>query len=304
MSRVDGRQNISGENAKEMLKCEGGLRLRGIGKKSHPGRPLVSIITVVYNGEKHIEQTIKSVLEQSYRPVEYIVVDGGSTDGTIDIIAKYEDRIDYWISEPDKGIADAMNKGIRFSNGDLIAHLHADDCYSDPSVISSVCSEYLRHPDALWVTGGLNIVDGGGNILQEIRVRKYSYRKLVRGNIILHPSTFVTQQAFQKAGVFNTEYRYAMDYDLWLRIGGIADPLTVDLQVSCFRAHAGSRSITRSDLAYHESWRIRKRFLQGHPLLIACHFLYYTACKKFVRMYYRNLLSGDGRNNDSDPDVS
>jgi glycosyltransferase involved in cell wall biosynthesis len=273
------------------LKLEGGLRKKGISRTESLGKPLVSVVTVVYNGKDFLEQAILSVLGQTHDNVEYIIVDGGSTDGTLDIIRKYEDRIDYWISEPDRGISDAMNKGIRLANGELIAHLHADDYYSDPSVISSVCSAYLRHPDALWLTGGIEIVDGNGNILQEIPVRKYSYRKLIRGNYILHPATFVTRRAFEKAGHFNEEYRYAMDYDLWIRIGGIADPVILDLQVACFRAHPESRSIVRSDKAYHESWMIRKKHLEGHPGKIFCHYLYYTLCKRFVRAYYVNLIS-------------
>jgi glycosyltransferase involved in cell wall biosynthesis len=278
--------------ASEMLGREGGIRRKGTVKKSGPGRPLVSVITVVHNGEKHLEQAILSVLGQTYDNLEYIIVDGGSTDGTLDIIKKYDDRIDSWISEPDRGISDAMNKGIRLATGDLIAHLHADDYYSDPSVISSVCSEYLRHKDVLWLTGGIDIVDRNGKILQEIPVRKYSYRKLIRGNFILHPATFVTRRAFEKAGCFNEEYRYAMDYDLWIRIGGIADPVTLDLQVACFRAHPESRSIIRSDMAYHESWMIRKKQLEGHHGKLFYHYLYYTLCKRLVRAYYVNLLSG------------
>src|SRR5512146_1701623 len=265
-----------------MLKRDGGLRRRGITKSGNPGNPLVSIVTVVYNGDKHIEQTIQSVIGQSYRPVEYIVVDGGSTDGTIDIITNHEDRIDYWVSEPDKGISDAMNKGFKLSNGELIAYLHADDFFADPSVLTSVCSEYLRHPGAFWLTGGLNIVDPEGKILQKIPVRKYSYKKLLRGNILLHPATFVTRHAFEKVGGFDTNYRYAMDYDLWLRLGSISEPILLDLQVACFRAHDESRSIARSDLAYDESWRIRKKRLHGHPAKIFFHCLYYLCCKRFV----------------------
>jgi glycosyltransferase involved in cell wall biosynthesis len=276
-----------------MLIREGGLRLAGIRKAGRPGNPLVSVITVVYNGEKHIEQAIQSVIGQSYEHIEYIVVDGGSKDRTLDILAKYEDRIDYWISEPDKGISDAMNKGILLSTGELIAHLHADDFFADPSVVSSVCSKYLRHPGALWLTGGIDIVDKEGNLRQEIKARKYSYRKLIRGNILLHPATFVTRHAFEKVGVFDTGYRYAMDYDLWLRIGSIADPVLLDLQVACFRAHDESRSIARSDLAYDESWRIRKKRLLGHPGKIFFHYLYYLCSKRFVRAYYKNLLSGN-----------
>jgi glycosyltransferase involved in cell wall biosynthesis len=267
------------------------LRLGGVRKEGGPGNPLVSVVTVVYNGEKHIEQTIRSVLEQSYRPVEYIVVDGGSTDGTIDILAKYGDRIDYWISEPDKGISDAMNKGILLSTGELIAHLHADDFFANPSVLSSVCSEYLRRQGILWMTGGINIVAREGKILEEIKARKYSYKRLIRGNILLHPATFVTRQAFEKVGVFDTGYRYAMDYDLWLRLGAVADPVVLDLQVACFRAHDESRSIAGSERAYDESWRIRKKHLQGHPGKIFGHYLYYMICKRFVRAYYKNLLS-------------
>lgn len=276
-----------------MMKREGGLRLDGIRKEGRPGNPLVSIVTVAYNGERHIEQTIRSILEQSYRPIEYIVVDGGSTDGTIDIIAKYEDRIDYWISESDKGISDAMNKGILLSSGELIAHLHADDYYSGPSVVSSVCSEYLRHPGALWLTGGINIVAREGTILEEIKVRKYSYNRLIRGNILLHPATFVTRQAFEQVGGFYGGYRYAMDYDLWLRLGAITDPVVMDLQAACFRAHGESRSVVRSDMAYDESWQIRKKRLLGHPGKILFHYLYYLFCRRFVRAYYKNLLSGN-----------
>lgn len=274
-----------------MLKRDGGLRRKGIVKRGDPGRPLVSIVTVVYNGEKHIERTIRSVIEQSYHPAEYVVVDGGSTDGTLDILAKYDDRIDYWISEPDKGISDAMNKGILLSAGELIAHLHADDFFTDPSVVSTVCSEYLRNPGALWLTGGIKIVDKEGNLRQEIKARKYSYPKLIRGNILLHPATFVTRQAFEKVGGFDTGYRYAMDYDLWLRLGAVADPVVLDLQVACFRAHDESRSIAGSERAYEESWRIRKKHLQGHPGKIFGHYLYYMFCKRFVRAYYKNLLT-------------
>lgn len=285
-------EGVSGESRARMPKREGGLRLRGIAKATAPGRPLVTVVTIVRNGKAHIEETIRSVVDQSYDAVEYLVIDGGSTDGTPDIIARYEDRIDYWISEPDEGISDAMNKGILLAHGELIVHLHADDYLATSSVVSSVCSEYLRRPGALWMTGGINIVDGDGRILEEIKVRRYSYKRLLRGNILLHPATFVTRKAFERVGMFDTGYRFAMDYDLWLRLGGIEDPVTLDLQVACFRAHADSRSISRSDLAYGESWEIRKKFLRGHPLRTFCHYLYYRICRRFVRAYYRNLLAG------------
>ena len=108
---------------------EGGTRNRGELKRSVSNQPLISIITVVRNGEVHLEEAIKSVLNQSYGNIEYVVIDGNSTDSTLDIIRKYEDRIDYWISEPDKGISDAFNKGIALCKGEWIGIINADDWY-------------------------------------------------------------------------------------------------------------------------------------------------------------------------------
>jgi Glycosyl transferase family 2 len=111
---------------------QGGLRAKGLFKDADPARPLLSIITVVYNGEKYLEQTIQSVINQSYEYLEYIIIDGGSTDRTLEIIAKYNDYIDYWISEPDKGIYNAMNKGTKLATGSHILHLNADDLLFQP----------------------------------------------------------------------------------------------------------------------------------------------------------------------------
>ena len=108
-------------------KTEGGLRMQGYYKKSYKDKPLISVVTVVYNGEKYLDQTIKSVLNQGYDNVEYIVIDGDSRDSTVDIIRKYEEHIDYWVSEPDAGIYDAMNKGASLCSGKYIAFLNADD---------------------------------------------------------------------------------------------------------------------------------------------------------------------------------
>jgi glycosyltransferase involved in cell wall biosynthesis len=112
-------------------KDEGGLRTKDYFKQSSPDKPLISVITVVANGEKHLEETIRSVINQTYDNVEYIIIDGGSTDGTVDIIRKYEDQIDYWVSEPDSGIYDAMNKATSISNGNWLYFIGADDVLYD-----------------------------------------------------------------------------------------------------------------------------------------------------------------------------
>lgn len=119
----------------EKRQGEGGLRHKGYFKKSYDTKPLVTVITVVFNNERYIEQTIKSVIEQTYDNIEYIIIDGGSTDETLDIIKKYEEQIDYWVSEPDKGLYDAMNKAIQVSNGIWLNFLNSGDLYSTQDVL-------------------------------------------------------------------------------------------------------------------------------------------------------------------------
>jgi glycosyltransferase involved in cell wall biosynthesis len=132
---VGNHKTTSGSRLEKQFKMtEGGLRINGKYKSGTREMPLVSIITVVLNGAKYIEQTIKSILDQNYANIEYIIVDGGSTDGTLEILKRYNDKIDYWVSERDKGIYFAMNKGISFAKGELIGILNADDFYLEGAV--------------------------------------------------------------------------------------------------------------------------------------------------------------------------
>ncbi len=163
----------------------------------------VSIITVSYNARLYIAQTIESVLAQDYQDLEYIIVDGASTDGTLEIIKQYADdpRLK-WVSEPDQGIADAMNKGAALATGEVITHLNADDYYPGSHTISCVAECFISHPDILWLTGGFDFVAEDGSFLQSFNVRRYSFRRLVRGNIMQHPSTFIRLDAFRDCGWF------------------------------------------------------------------------------------------------------
>ena len=276
------------------VRPEGGLRRNGIAGSKGGGKPLISVVTIVYNGERHLEQTIRSVVGQSYGNIEYILVDGGSTDGTLDIIRKYEDRIDYWISEPDRGISDAMNKGTRLATGDIVAHLHADDYYPDESVVSSVHGAFVDHKEAGWLTGGMYLVNTAGDRTAEIRVRKYSYDRLKKANIILHPATFVRREAFEKVGAFDLSYRYAMDYDLWLRLGAMGDPILLDMPLACFRTHRNSLSMKNIGAAIEEEWTIRNKSLAGHPIRRLAGYMRYKANRFMNTMYVKNLLRREG----------
>ena len=175
--------------------------------------PLISIITVSYNAVKTIEETILSVLNQTYHNIEYIIIDGGSTDGTIDIIKKYQDRISYWVSEPDKGIYDAMNKGIAKANGELIGIINSDDWY-ELDAVQNVVLEFNNTRPAIY-HGGLNIVKD--DIVFYISKASIKIKRLKKGMVINHPATFVCKKIYDEIGVFSTSYKIASDYDFILR---------------------------------------------------------------------------------------
>lgn len=178
--------------------------------------PVISIITVVFNSQRTIELTIKSVLTQSYNLIEYIVVDGKSTDGTFNIIKKYGNKISKIISEPDNGTYDAMNKGIKLSTGDVIGFLNADDFYSNNNVISLVAEIFNNHNvDAVY--GDLEYVN---NRLQTIRYwgsKNYEKGLFSKGWHPPHPTFFVKKKIYERYGFFNLNYKIAADYELMLR---------------------------------------------------------------------------------------
>src|SRR5690606_2169009 len=145
---VDGMQTLLKTPDSEQKIAEGGLRLQGLYKTSSEDKPLITVVTVVYNGAEFLEETIKSVIEQTYDNVEYIIVDGGSIDGTLEIIKKYDHAIDYWVSEHDKGIYDAMNKGIDLGSGDWINFMNAGDLFFECETLTKVFSNGSDYSDA------------------------------------------------------------------------------------------------------------------------------------------------------------
>ena len=193
----------------EGRKGEGGLRAKGYFKKSYEDKPLVSIITVVYNGEKFLEETIQSVISQTYENIEYIIIDGGSTDGTLDIIKRYEDKIDYWISEKDKGIYDAMNKGIDVASGEIIGLINADDWY-EKDTINTVIKNYSGDKNFDIFHGNLNYI----NKSEKIYKPNFSHRKmLLQGMSLYHPTCFVKRSIYEEEK-FDVNYQLAADYKL------------------------------------------------------------------------------------------
>jgi len=221
----------------------------------------ISVVTITYNSRKFLEETIASVLGQGCNDLEFLLVDGGSTDGTIEIIKRYaaENACIRWISEPDRGIADAMNKGIRLATGDVVAHLHADDAYLE-GTLSAVASAFAANPRSRWLTGRIRCVNSAGERLYDTELKpSYELSSILHGNIISHPATFIRRSVFDEIGMFNPEYRYSMDYDLWLRIAAIEPPLPMDRVLTSFRVHPDSLSSANILVAMDEEHSIRRR---------------------------------------------
>uniref|UniRef100_C6E5U0 Glycosyl transferase family 2 n=1 Tax=Geobacter sp. (strain M21) TaxID=443144 RepID=C6E5U0_GEOSM len=236
-----------------------------------------TIITITFNAERYLEQQLASVSGQTLRDLEQIVVDGGSTDSTLGIVqraAKTEPRL-RWTTGPDRGIGDAMNKGLALATGDVVGFLHADDFYADPTVLERVAQAFALEPQAEWVTGGVRYVDGRGELLRTYSPRRWSYRRLLRGNILFHPATFVRSEALAAAGGFDPSLRYTMDYDLWLRLGQRYAPRPLHLAIASFRVHPGSTSVRNVDAAFREEFQVRSRYLRGKPVQRALHLLYF-----------------------------
>ncbi|QHT68841.1 glycosyltransferase [Rhodocytophaga rosea] len=196
------------------MKKKGGLRTKGILKSGDATHPLVSIITVVYNGEKHIKDTIQSVQQQTYSPIEYIIIDGGSKDNTLTIIEKHEGSIDYWVSEPDKGISDGFNKGIQACRGEIVGIINSDDWYERDAVEKIV--KNIGDNDVAYG----KIVYWRHNKIDKVSPANHTL--LPREMSVNHMAVFVRKTAYEKWGSFDTALKYAMDYDLLLRffLGG------------------------------------------------------------------------------------
>jgi glycosyltransferase involved in cell wall biosynthesis len=237
-------------------RIEGGRRARGETRKAGtPASPMVSVITVARNAAAHIEETIQAVLSQTYRNVEYIVVDGGSTDGTLDVLRRYDDRIDYWVSEPDAGIYDAMNKGLELiiDPEAYVIFANADDRLASPSAIGRAVE---LGEGAEFIYGKMRLSDGEATAIMGREVKTSDLAR----ETLCHPATLMRRRLFDSVGRFDTSFRIAGDYDMIVRC--FQHPVKsrfVDEIVSNMRM--GGMSESRFMLSCRERKRVvRERF--------------------------------------------
>ncbi|BBB91640.1 MAG TPA: glycosyltransferase family 2 protein [Methylomusa anaerophila] len=176
-----------------------------------------SIITPSYNQGEFIERTICSVLNQGIDDLEYIVTDGGSRDQTVDILRRYENRL-RWLSEPDKGQTDAINKGIRLSTGDIIAYLNSDDIYY-PGALAKVRDYFAAHPAAMILYGDADHIDENDNVIEPYYTEPWDYQRLLDVCFLCQPAVFWRRSLMAAYGLFDENLQYCMDYEYWLRVG-------------------------------------------------------------------------------------
>ena len=236
----------------------------------------MSIITPSFNQAAFIERTIQSVLSQNYPDLEYIVMDGGSTDGTVEILQKYSDRI-IWKSEKDNGQSDAINKGLQIATGEIVAYLNSDDTY-EPDALQKVADFFEKNPDKKWVYGKCKIIDAEDHEIRKpittyknILLRKYSYAKLLSENFISQPATFWKAQIHSEIGFFNEMEHYCMDYEFWLRIGQLHPAGVIDSYLANFRYYTNSKSGSVNKKQFQDEFRLAKKFGANHPVSVFLH---------------------------------
>lgn len=223
--------------------------------------PRVSIITPSFNQANYIEATIQSVLKQDYPRIEYIVVDGGSTDGTVDIIRKYEDKIAWWVSGKDQGQTDAINKGFAHATGDILAWINSDDTYSQPNVITDAVDFLTTNPEVAMVYADCNFIDEQGNVIGKFASRQTDYGKLRRGYVHIPQQTmFFRARYWKELGPLDPSFYFAMDYDLWVRIAKHAQIKYLPGRTwANFRIHTSSKTNVNDERGWKEMLRIHYR---------------------------------------------
>lgn len=234
------------------------------------GSPSFTVVTPSLNQGQYLERSIRSVIDQGYPGLEYFVMDAGSTDQSVDIIKRYADRIDYWVSGPDGGQSAAINAGWSRGSGEIVAWLNSDDFYL-PGSLATVGAYLAAHPDVMVVYGRCDIVDRGGEVLDRVG-EPYRRRTMVMSrNVIPQPAAFIRREALDRVGMLDELLHYVMDMELFLRVGRIRAPRFIDETLAGMTRHPDAKTSRGRGGMAGERWQVRLRYARPAevPLLRA-----------------------------------
>lgn len=258
-----------------------------------PDLPSISIVTPTFNAAATIEETLASIAAQEYPALEHVVVDGGSTDGTIEILEREAaaGRLRF-ISEPDEGLSDAFNKGVALATGEWIGWLNADDTY-EPGALTAIGAALAEHAGAEWATGRCKIMGGDGAESRTAVTKyknwlldRYSIDLYLTNNFISSPSTFARRDVLNELGALDKRFKYSADYDLWLRLARRGDPVIVDADVARFRMADDSLSITGFEQQFVEHAQNARENGEGFPVSVAIN----RVLSRLIVWIYRTIM--------------
>jgi glycosyltransferase involved in cell wall biosynthesis len=252
---------------------------------------MISIVTPSFNQGMFLEQTILSVINQNYKNYEYVIIDGGSADNSIEIIKKYDPFITYWVSESDEGQSNAINKGLQLCKGDILAYICSDDLYV-AGAFQFAASFFVQHTDVDMIYGGCHFIDEKGKVLRNKRVVPFSRKKLLCHNIIWQPTVFFHRRVWEKIGFFNETLRDAQDYDYWLRASETFKIVGIDRYLACYRWHSESKTVKTEAAQLLQGYRNAQQYGGGGFWSWVLHRIYWPSTGGIKRKLYKvfNLL--------------
>lgn len=261
--------------------------------KRKVNNPLISVVIPSFNKGDYIEKTLNSIVNQEYKNFEIIIQDGGSTDGSVEIIKnfviKYPNYIK-WESKKDKGQVDAINKGLKKANGDILSYINADDLYA-PNAFGNIVNAFHNNQNELWFAGKGSVIDKNDNQIagfatkyKNLLFRLNSYILLLMVNYFMQPSVFLTKNTYQKYGPFYGTKNFVLEYDLWLKIGKIKMPVIIDEYLSYFRLSGDNISSVAYDSLLSSDYNILLKYT-NNPIIKLLH-----KCHNYGRVLTTNTI--------------